>query len=229
MEKEVLKGWSISLQIDDALSIPNAEAAPHGLANQATINELGEVVEKERVTHDLSFPGKESGESINSRIKKEDLEPCFYGHMHSRCIHYIISQRLRNPRKRIFTRKDDFKSAFCQSHLHASSAVKTLTQIETGSGENFLLLPLRTTLGGAPGPSEWGCLAEPIINLANAILSCKDWDPNEIHSPIKNSIPQAKYLDETIPIAPARSIILDIPDNPQGKVDLYINDGVSIA
>ena len=41
MEKEVLKGWSIPLQIDNALSIPNVEAAPHGLANQATINELG--------------------------------------------------------------------------------------------------------------------------------------------------------------------------------------------
>lgn len=92
MEKEVKQGWSIPLQIDDAVLIPNAEAAPHGLAKQATINELGEIVKMERVTQDLSFPGKESVEAINSWINKEDLKPCFYSHMHSQCIHYIVSQ-----------------------------------------------------------------------------------------------------------------------------------------
>ena len=149
--------------------------------------------------------------------------------MHSRDIHYIISQRLQHPTKKIITRKDNFKSAFHQSHLHASAAVKTLTQIETGSGQKFLLLPLRTTFGGAPGPSEWGCQAEQIIDLAKAILSCKEWDPDKLHLPIKDSIPTAKHLDKAIPIAPARSIIVDIPDNPQGKVNLYIDNGVSIS
>ena len=46
---------------------------------------------------------------------------------------------------------------------------------------------------------------------------------------MKDSIPPAKHLDETIPIALGRSIIIDIPDYSQGKVDLYIDDGVSIS
>ena len=47
--------------------------------------------------------------------------------------------------------------------------------------------------------------------------------------PIKDSIPKAQCLDDSIPIAPARSIIIEIPDEPHGKVNLYINDGVSIS
>ena len=47
--------------------------------------------------------------------------------------------------------------------------------------------------------------------------------------PIKDSIPKAQHLDDSIPIAPTRTIIVDIPDEAQEKVDLCIDDGVSIS
>lgn len=112
MEKEVVRGWSIPLLPEHLKDIPNAEMAPMGLAKQAGINEMGEIVFKDRVTHDMSFPGAVSETSINGRVKDEELAPLLYGFMFSRLIHYIAECRLQHPGKRILLRKDDFKSAY---------------------------------------------------------------------------------------------------------------------
>eukprot|EP00804_Cyclotella_cryptica_P002677 CCRYP_009579-RA/>CCRYP_009579-RA protein AED:0.58 eAED:0.60 QI:0/0/0/1/0/0/2/0/151 len=48
------------------------------IQEQNTINELGEIVTKERLTHDQSYKWK-SETSINSRTKDEHLLPCLLG------------------------------------------------------------------------------------------------------------------------------------------------------
>ena len=68
MEAEVKRGWTIPLMRSHISKLPKALLAPLGLTNQATINDKGEVVYKDQVTHDLSHIGEKSGTSLNSRI-----------------------------------------------------------------------------------------------------------------------------------------------------------------
>ena len=57
LAKEVNKGWCILILPNHALDITNLEISLLALAHQASINERRESIEKDRVTHDLSFPG----------------------------------------------------------------------------------------------------------------------------------------------------------------------------
>ena len=67
MENEITNGWALSLPPNFAHAIPDAEVAPHGCVTQATVNKLREIMEKDRVTHDQSFPGAFSNTSVNGR------------------------------------------------------------------------------------------------------------------------------------------------------------------
>ena len=97
MAKEVKKGWAILLPDENIEDIPGLVISPLGVADHLGISESGEYVEKLRVTHDLSWPGKISKESINSRIIKDELEPIMFGHCLLRIIHYICNLRKHFP------------------------------------------------------------------------------------------------------------------------------------
>ena len=56
---------------------------------------------KERVTHDLSLPGIQSKESINSRIDRSKLEPVMFGPCLLRLIDQIVSLRKKHPNMNI--------------------------------------------------------------------------------------------------------------------------------
>eukprot|EP00978_Attheya_sp_CCMP212_P035728 scaffold157205_cov39-Attheya_sp.AAC.1 len=66
---------------------------------------------------------------------------------------------------------------------------------------------LRLTFGGRARPSRWCDLAEPVIDLANDLLSCKSWDPQELHSPLQHKVPKHNSLCDKIPIALAMEMI----------------------
>ena len=40
-----------------------------------------------------------------------------------------------------------------------------------------------------PYCSGWCDVSEPMNDLVNALLNCKDWDPAELHSPLQSKIP----------------------------------------
>ena len=143
-------------------------------------------MEKDRVTHDQSFPGAFSYKSVNGMTIDEELLPCFYGHMNWRTIHYIVGCRMRHPRRRIWIYKIDWKSAYRHQHLNAKTAVKSLTQVCI-KGITLLLAALRLTFGGKPCPSEWVCIFKTISDLGTDILHCNKWDPSEINSPPSNT------------------------------------------
>ena len=93
-KKEVEKGWILLLPDEEATHIPSLELAPMGVTDQLGISATGEFVSKLRITHDLSFPQLVSGESVNSRVEKEKLEPCMFGHTLLRIFtSYSISQK----------------------------------------------------------------------------------------------------------------------------------------
>ena len=228
MSTEIEHGWSLPLPPNFALELKGAEIAPHGMVKQNTITELGEIVEKERVTHDQSYPGQYSKESINSRVIDEELADCLFGYMNNRVIHYIIGCRQRHPTTRIWVSKIDWKSAYRRQHFSHNTAVKSLTQVCI-QGIWFLLMALRLTFGGKPCPSEWGCISELVADLATDILNCEEWDPTTTKSPIQDKFPPRTSLPDDIPFAKARHTIVDIPQEDKGKCDVYIDDTVAMG
>ena len=68
-----------------------------GFVDQLGVISTGEFVSKSRVTHKLYFPGASSGESINSRVQKQLLEPCMFGNTLLRVIHMIVHLRRKYP------------------------------------------------------------------------------------------------------------------------------------
>jgi len=194
------------------------------------MNEKGEIIPKDRPTHDLSFPGCLSGTSINSSVDEGGLLPTNYGHMHRRCLHHIVHCRRMVPTKQILVRKDDWSSAYKRMHVNVTASVQSLTKIEKETKE-LLLFPLQLTFGGKPGPSEWGAIAEPITDLANELLNCEVvWDPFTLFSPLQSEIPEPKLLPDEVEIKQARSLIIDLPEERNRKADLYIiDDGVTIG
>ena len=127
LNSEVELGYTLPLLAKHAIAIPQAELAPHGLTFQHSINDRGKILSKDRTTHDLSFPGKASFNSINNRIEDDSLVPCLSGKIMNICIHYIIGCRQMHPKNIIWLAIQDYKSAYRRAHLHPQVSVKTMT------------------------------------------------------------------------------------------------------
>ena len=119
--------------------------APYGIADQFSINELGEVIEKSRITHDQSFEFSE-GNSVNARLIRDDFPELRYGCCLAQVIHYAYALRLIFPDKRILVAKVDLKSVHRRTHLCGSLAAMALTIV------GAFALSLRLPFGGAYCP-----------------------------------------------------------------------------
>ena len=180
LKSEVELGYALPLLAKHAMTIPQAELAPHGLTSQHSINDRGEILSKDRITHDLSFPGKASFTSINNRIEDDSLVPCLFGKTMMRCIHYIIGCRQRHPKTIIWLAIQDYKSAYRRAHLNPEVSVKSMTPFPHPKLDMVIMF-LRMTFGGKPNASEWGCISETVADLANKLLVCDSWDPSTLH------------------------------------------------
>ena len=132
---------------------------------------MGEFVSKQRMTHDLSFPGIKSKELVNSRLDKMQLKPCMFGHTMSRIIHQIVNLRKNFPQKRIWIRKEDFKSAYRRLHVNAETALKSAVRISI-DGIDLILISLRLVFGGSSCPSKFCVLSDIVTDLTNNLLLC---------------------------------------------------------
>lgn len=88
---------------------------------------------------------------------------------------------------------------------------------------------LRLTFGGAPCPAEWGVISEAICDLAGTLLRDRTWDPGKIAPPDFEDVPPLDFCDSTIPFASARDLIVDVPVDPSGFVDVYIDDMIALC
>jgi hypothetical protein len=68
------------------------------IVNQNTINALGDIVTKDRLTHDHTMIFSPQS-SINARSHMDDYEPCHFGHALPRLFHFIVHIRLQHPTK----------------------------------------------------------------------------------------------------------------------------------
>ncbi len=99
--KEIEQGWIMVLPEYCYKEIPGLVLNPMGVVTHLGVTDTGEFVPKNRVTHDLSFPGLTSQSSLNSRVPMSSLEPCMFAHVFLRIIHYIIAVHKKYPNTRI--------------------------------------------------------------------------------------------------------------------------------
>ena len=92
--EDIDHGWALPLTIEYLQSIKNSGVSPLGVAEFFSINKKGGRYIKRCVTHDCSFPGP-SGISVNNRVQRESLQPCFYGFCLLKILHMISAMRSR--------------------------------------------------------------------------------------------------------------------------------------
>ena len=211
--EDVTHGFALPIPAKVVPMIPGAEVAPMGLVAQNTINELGEIMPKDRLTHDQSF------EIGNNRVRMEDHQPVVFGHALRRLMHFVVDTRRRHPTTPILLQKVDFKAAYRRAHLSASTAAKSITTLN-----DIALVALRLTFGGRPCPSEWCNISEAVADLSRAILACPDWDPASLHSPQQRHVGVTELLDNSVPFASAEPLAVSLPADDQGTVEPYIDD-----
>ncbi len=112
VEKDVKYGYCIPLPLQKAKLIPNLLFAPMNIQHQNTINKMGKIINKERLTHNQSYKWSGSGTLVNSRTIKELLMLCVYGTCLRRLINWTVAARRKYLNRQIMASKIDFKSAF---------------------------------------------------------------------------------------------------------------------
>ena len=220
--KEIRKAWLIPFPIPFIPKIKGAAVIPCGLQKQKTVDKNGKIIDKYRLTHDLSFPGP-SGNSINKSVDDDLLTECYYGQCLRRVVHMIVALRIKNPTTIIYLMKYDFDAAYRRLHVNPLMAVKAIAIIE-----EFAYLLLRLPFGASPGPSKYSSVSETIFELTMDILQDPEWDPTKLHSIYYNrlrtpeSLPENTEFEETVPLAVKFPVW-------ERYCDGYIDDAILIA
>ena len=219
---EVLHAWQLIFPKGTHRLINGSVLGPVGLAFQSTINEFGEEVEKLRLTHDLSNNIRRAlgiKLSVNDRVRADELTPCMYGWAFLRFIHAIVWLRLCHPELRILLTKTDWKAAYRRLHNHPRIAVQQMVQ-----WDDFELLALRLTFGGAPNPSCWSDLTEMACDAANDLVRSA-WDPAEFSSPHVATIPDDPVvLPDDVEFARAEPVAVPDLEDDLPRSDVFIDD-----
>jgi len=93
----------------------------------------------------------------------------------------------------------------------------------------FVLVALRLTFGGAPGPAIWGVISETITDIGNSLLINEHWDHHTIFDTISTNLETKITLAQYIPFAKARDITVPVPAVDTGKIDIFIDDFIGVA
>jgi len=223
--KDITHGYALPIPLSAIKQLPGAILAPMNIQRQDTINAEGQIIDKDRLTHDQSYEWPR-GKSVNKRVDKTELLECRFGHCLNRLINWAVAARRLFPDSPILSQKVDFKSAYRRCHLSARTAVQTCTQLPA---EDIAIIALRLTFGGTPCPFEWGAISETICDLALAILQHEDWDPLILHAPDQDLVPPTARLDDSAPFGAGRDLIVDVPVDPRGTADIYIDDIIGLS
>ncbi len=109
--EDVRHGYGLVIPQEKVARIPNACLIPMNIMHQFTLDASGDIVEKEHLTHDQSFKWQ-SGTLVNSRVDKDKLQWCMYGHCLMQLLCWIVAARRKFPNKPIVLQKIDVKSAY---------------------------------------------------------------------------------------------------------------------
>ena len=187
----------VVLPADYYLDIPETVLNPIGVAMHLGNTDTGKFKPKDRLMHDLSFLGATSMQSIISRLKKQNLEPCMFSFVLSRIILYIVSLCAKYPFRCIWIRKEDIKSAFRRLHLDSITAVRSAVRVNLNNNM-YILVSLRMPFGGATCPTEFTVVADLMADTINDLLTDTAWIHSKIYSDKVQIIPDPISLSDNI-------------------------------
>jgi len=224
IKTEIDQGWMFVLPLHYINSLQHGELAPVGIDNKVW-SDLpdGSRKTKYRLTHDQSFEAS-VGLSVNGRVIREELNQLFYGGCLSRIIHYIIDLRLRHPVTPILGGKSDFKAAYRRVSLQGDIAAKCSIMFE-----NWAVPSFRLTFGGSPCPNHFCLFSELCADIANDLLHSPNWNPLTLSSPHAIKIVPPLLQDLSLDFTPARPLDICLEADDNGKVDIFIDDGMVIV
>ena len=203
-----------------------------GCQNQLTIDENGNIIPKKRVTHDLSHNRRE-GQSVNQRVREEELPGVMFGHAILRFLHLVHHLRWHHPRNRILMNKIDVEKAYRRLHTKASVTVKCiaiwfLDTVKEGiyekTKDTVAILLTRLPFGSSPAPSEFCVTSETTFDLANDLLYCEQWDPGTLPSPYANELPPPQQQNDSIPFGSAEEADVKLDPLILGGTEGCIDD-----
>jgi hypothetical protein len=228
LDEDVTHGFNLPLPLAMARRIPGLLISPMNIVRQNTINELGDIVEKDRLTHDHTMEFMPQS-SINSRSRMDDHEPCHFGHALQRIFHFLVHLRLKHPTKRIMMTKVDWKAAYRRVHMDIDTALQCCTSLE-----DILLCALRLTFGGRPAPPDFSCISDTASDIANDLVVDPSWDPTTLcspHQPKMPPVPPNHHPPSELP-HPGQPLLFDFPveeSERDAKFDNYIDDELGAA
>ena len=223
---KVSHGYILPLPLSKITRVPGILLASLHVQLQNTIDKEGNIIEKDRLTHDQSFKFSGSNSSVNSRLDITKLSPGIFGWVIKRLVNWIVTARRKYPNQRILATKIDFKSAYRRCHLNAESAVQSCASLPN---DKIALLPLRLTFGGAACPFEWNIISETICNLATAINHNDTWDCDALASPHQHLVPPPKFLPDKTPFTEGKELTVKIPINSRGTHKMYIDNLIGLT
>jgi hypothetical protein len=72
-------------------------------------------------------------------------------------------------------------------------------------------------------------MSETICDLANKLLKCDNWDPHTLHASVQADIPKRDCLADNVPFAIGRELIVNVPIDPRGFADVYIDNTTGLT
>ena len=105
-----------------------------------------------------------------------------------RLIHQIVVLRQEFPNKKILIRKEDLKSVYRRLHLYAPLAKQSDVRVKIDEIW-YIIISLRITFGGAPGPAYFCTFSDIFCDTINDLLDCDSWNENEVCSEFEKFIP----------------------------------------
>jgi hypothetical protein len=223
LNKDVEHGFSLPILPESVPRIDGAMAQPLGMAEQLALSETGARVPKFRLTQDLSFSLTGDKVSVNSRVDMEAYPEMIYGWCLPRIIHYIVALRSQFPDQRIFISKYDYSDAYRRIAHAASAAIQSIALFA-----GIAFVALRLTFGGSPNPPTWCMFSETVTDLANELLLCTTWEPNDLHNPDQPETPIPKLRYEPPRLTPALDMAVKIPLSSTARVDGFIDDLICV-
>jgi hypothetical protein len=144
--KDIKYGYSLPVPLSSVWLIPGLVMAPMNIMAQNTIEKFGQIIPKNRLTHNQSWKWS-SSTSVNSQVQKELLQACWYGFCICRLINWEIAAGRKYPGQRILATKSNYKSAYRQGILYFAMALQTATQLPE---DNLVIITLQPNFLAVP-------------------------------------------------------------------------------
>ena len=62
-----------------------------------------------------------------------------------------------------------------------------------------------------------------------AIMQDESWDPSTLSAPDAKHVPNSKYCGDDVPFGDGKELIVDVPVDPRGVTDVYIDDTIGLC